>query len=71
MSKKVVYKESLKRAIRNHEKRPSEEGVKELQTGITKIIDETIEKAAEYTEHADRKTIKKEDVRAALENISN
>lgn len=71
MSKKIVYKESLKRAIRNHEKRPSEDGVKKLQEGITEITDQIIEDAAELTEHADRKTIQEEDVKAALRNYSN
>lgn len=69
MSEKVFYKEPLRRAVKNHDIRASEEGVKEIKRGLEMVLEEIIKDSKKYTEHAGRKTIKEEDVKQALQEL--
>lgn len=64
-----LYKEPFKRLLRNHGKRSSPEAVEEMKQEVEVFAYRIAQRAASLAEHAERQTIKPEDMQKALKQL--
>lgn len=65
----TIYKSTLRKRFKNQsEKQISEKAVEELKVFLENIEDEVIEESNSLADHAERRTIKKKDVKKAIEH---
>lgn len=64
-----LYKQPFKRLIKQHEKHSSDKAVELLKTEIETYTNRILGRAISYSDHADRKTIKQEDMKKAINQL--
>lgn len=64
-----MYRQPFKRFIKQEGKQSGETAITILKEEVENYTEEVVEKAAEFAEHADRKTVQDKDVKKAIETV--